>query len=93
MLSKYDNSNKHLPVFVGINGKVYDVSSNRKMYPHGNGYGILAGCDASRLLAFNTIDEKMRNGTLDDLTQTQRESLQKWQEFYEKKYPCVGILK
>ncbi len=31
-LAKYDGSDENLPVYVGFNGKVYDVSSKRRIY-------------------------------------------------------------
>ena len=50
-LSRFDGSDPSLPVLLGFDGFVYDVSAGReKFYGPGKPYHMLAGTDASTLL-------------------------------------------
>ncbi|KAI5928254.1 putative heme binding protein [Camillea tinctor] len=44
----YDGTNETLPVYLAINGSIYDVSANRRTYGPGGSYHFFAGTDASR---------------------------------------------
>lgn len=46
-LAKYNGSNPTLPIYIGLNGLVYDVSSGKKFYEQGGTYNWLAGKDSS----------------------------------------------
>ncbi|KAK3386595.1 hypothetical protein B0H63DRAFT_138244 [Podospora didyma] len=47
-LAAYDGSNPDKPIYLAINGTIYDVTSNRRTYGPGGSYQYFAGCDASR---------------------------------------------
>ena len=47
-LSTYDGSNPDLPIYLAINGTIFDVSAGRKTYGPGGSYGVFAGRDATR---------------------------------------------
>lgn len=47
-LSLYNGSDSKLPVYIGINGKVYDVSRSRGTYGPKGTYGFFSGKDAAR---------------------------------------------
>lgn len=58
-LAQYDGSDLNKPIYLAIeyflrslalkiSGDVYDVSSNRRMYGPGGGYGFFSGKDAAR---------------------------------------------
>ncbi|KAM0451274.1 hypothetical protein ACHAPV_005256 [Trichoderma viride] len=47
-LASYDGKDPSLPVYVALNGTIYDVSNGRKMYGPGGPYSYFAGCDAAR---------------------------------------------
>ncbi|KAI1373787.1 cytochrome b5 [Hypoxylon crocopeplum] len=47
-LSQYDGSDETKPIYVAINGSIFDVSSNRRTYGPGGSYRFLAGADAAR---------------------------------------------
>lgn len=84
-------------ILLAIEGRVYDVSSSRHYYGPGASYAGMAGRDASRALATNTVprlraDEPQAWDVLDDLTAEERETLDDWQAFFAKKYPRVGAL-
>lgn len=96
-LYKY-NGHDHENIFIAIKGKVYDCSGGRQFYGPSGPYSNFAGHDASRGLALNSFDMGVvRNwdqpmDDLKDLTPDQREALDSWHEFFEKKYPYLGTL-
>ncbi|KAJ9165077.1 Cytochrome b5 [Coniochaeta hoffmannii] len=47
-LSAYDGTDESKPIYLAINGTIYDVSANRRTYGPGGSYHFFAGCDASR---------------------------------------------
>ena len=47
-LARYDGSNPDLPVYLAINGTIFDVSAGRHTYGPGGSYHHFAGRDASR---------------------------------------------
>lgn len=47
-LAGYDGKDASKPVYVALNGTIYDVSNGRKMYGPGGPYSYFAGCDAAR---------------------------------------------
>ena len=46
-LKKYNGSDNNLPIYIGLNGLVYDVSSGRDFYKTEGPYHYLAGKDSS----------------------------------------------
>ncbi|TWU78841.1 hypothetical protein ED733_007485 [Metarhizium rileyi] len=44
----YDGSDPLKPLYLAINGTIYDVSGNRRMYGPGGSYNVFAGRDAAR---------------------------------------------
>jgi predicted heme/steroid binding protein len=46
-LVRYDGSDSALPILIGMNGEVYDVSAGRDYYVPGGVYHFLAGKDSS----------------------------------------------
>jgi predicted heme/steroid binding protein len=47
-LAQYDGSDEEKPLYLAINGTIFDVSSNRRMYGPGGSYQHFAGTDAAR---------------------------------------------
>ncbi|KAL2160770.1 hypothetical protein VTH06DRAFT_967 [Thermothelomyces fergusii] len=47
-LAAYDGSDPSKPIYLAINGTIYDVSSNPGTYGPGGSYQFFSGCDASR---------------------------------------------
>ncbi|KAK1754407.1 membrane-associated progesterone-binding protein 4 [Echria macrotheca] len=47
-LSAFDGTDPEKPIYLAINGTIYDVSSNARTYGPGGSYHYFAGCDASR---------------------------------------------
>ena len=51
-LSPYNGSDPSKPIYIGLNGLVYDVSAGRSFYEYGASYHYLAGKDSSADLNF-----------------------------------------
>ncbi|RPA97269.1 cytochrome b5 [Choiromyces venosus 120613-1] len=47
-LSQYSGANPELPIYVAVNGSVFDVSASPQTYGPGGSYGFFSGRDASR---------------------------------------------
>ncbi|KAK1772775.1 cytochrome b5 [Phialemonium atrogriseum] len=47
-LAEFDGTDETKPLYLAINGTIYDVSANRRTYGPGGSYHFFAGCDASR---------------------------------------------
>ncbi|GAP88978.1 putative cytochrome b5-like heme steroid binding domain-containing protein [Rosellinia necatrix] len=47
-LATYDGTDETKPLYLAINGTIYDVSSNRRTYGPGGSYRFFAGADAAR---------------------------------------------
>ena len=87
------------PVFMGVRGKVFDVTPGRNFYGPGGPYQNFAGRDASRGLACQSFDAEMLTedlegplDTLEDLGNEEMENLRGWEERFSEKYLVVGKL-
>lgn len=49
-LAKYDATDPNLPIYIGLNGLVYDVTSGKEYYEKGKVYNYITGKDSSELL-------------------------------------------
>lgn len=49
-LKKYDGSNPDLPIYMGYEGNVYDVTPGKSFYEKGATYNYLTGRDATKEL-------------------------------------------
>jgi membrane-associated progesterone receptor component len=82
------------PIFMGINGKVIDVSyGGKEMYGKGGPYFLFAGIDASKALAKMSFKpEDLESRDLSDLTPVQQKTLADWEKKFiiQRKYPVVG---
>ncbi|KAI0124868.1 hypothetical protein BJ170DRAFT_597719 [Xylariales sp. AK1849] len=47
-LAQYDGSDDTKPIYLAINGTIYDVSANKRTYGPGGSYHVFAGVDAAR---------------------------------------------
>ena len=87
------------PVYLAVNGRVFDVSAGRNFYGPGGPYANFAGRDASRGLACGSFDEAMLTkdldgplDTLQDLGAEEMDALRGWEERFQEKYLVVGKL-
>ncbi|KAJ2614794.1 Dihydrodipicolinate synthase [Coemansia sp. RSA 1365] len=97
-LAEFDGKDESTPVYMGVHGIVYDVSTSRHFYGPGGPYQNFAGRDASRGLAYTNFDTSVLSDLdgpvdkLEDLEKSEWASLDEWKEFYAGKYPPVGNL-
>ena len=80
------------PIYVGVKGKIIDVSyGGKEMYGVGGGYHLFAGIDASKALAKMSFDAAdISSADLTDLTPDQQKCLNDWFNRLTSKYPVVG---
>ncbi|KAK9455862.1 cytochrome b5-like heme/steroid binding domain-containing protein [Dipodascopsis uninucleata] len=92
-LAYYDGSDPHLPVYVGLNGSVYDVTENRLTYGPGGPYHFFAGRDAARAFVTGCFSSDLTHD-LRGLNSEQAEiEIQRWQNFFgsvSTKYWYIG---
>jgi membrane-associated progesterone receptor component len=89
-LAQHDGSDPTLPLWLAIKGQVFDVSSNAPMYAPGKGYAVFVGKDVSRALGKSSLAPEDCIPDTSTLTPEELGVLDKWVEFFVKKYPVVG---
>jgi len=90
-LAKFDGSIPGTPIYLAIDGEVFDVTAGRHSYGPEGGYRNFAGVDASRAFATQCL-KGHRTHDLRGLTDAQLRSRDHWKSFFENniKYPRVG---
>jgi len=56
-LRAYDGSDANKPIYLAVNGTIFDVSTGRKFYGPGGSYHFFAGADATRAFVTACFDE------------------------------------
>lgn len=56
-LSLYNGTDPSLPIYLAVNGTVFDVSANRAIYGPGGSYNFFAGRDATRAFVTGCFQE------------------------------------
>lgn len=95
-LRRYTGADPGLPVLLGMNGDVFDVTEKGWVYyGPGMGYSQFAGRDATRSLALGTLsdDDLARSDDTADFDDEQMKLLTDQHDFYLGKYPRVGRVK
>lgn len=99
-LQQYNGVDKP-ELYVAIRGMIYDVTHNLKSYGPGKAYNRLVGRDASRQLGTNKLqlgpneqleDEPDNTWYTGDLTEKQNGVVDKWGEFFRKRYKIIGMV-
>ncbi|KAK6466013.1 cytochrome b5-like heme/steroid binding domain-containing protein [Scheffersomyces coipomensis] len=95
-LAIYDGTNPNVPIYVAVNGSVFDVSSSPKIYGPKGTYHKLSGKDSARVFVtgcFQKDDEFTYD--LRGLDETEIENdISQWKHFFEDsdKYWYVGTV-
>ena len=89
-LASYNGTNEARAVLIAIRGKVFDVTAGRTFYGPGGPYGAFAGVDASRMLAKMQTAPDELDPAIHDLTASEINSLESWEQFFGNKYPVVA---
>ncbi|KAI0698871.1 cytochrome b5 [Cytidiella melzeri] len=90
-LSAFTGDTPGRPIYIAIDGDVYDVSANPQSYGPGGSYHFMAGRDAARAFATGCFATH-RTHDIRDLTERERASLEHWKKFFStsQKYKQVG---
>ncbi|KAJ2841537.1 Dihydrodipicolinate synthase [Coemansia brasiliensis] len=97
-LAEFNGKDESTPLYIGVQGVVYDVSASRHFYGPEGPYCNFAGRDATRGLAMSTFDSSILSDLdapidkLDNLNGTEKATLEEWVEFFAGKYTPVGTL-
>ncbi|CAH2351096.1 hypothetical protein CLIB1423_02S12134 [[Candida] railenensis] len=83
-LALYNGTDPSLPIYIGIYGKVYDVSNSRSTYGPGGSYAFFSGKDGARAFVtgcFNKEDEFTHDLRGLDIEEAMSD-ISGWQRFY-----------
>lgn len=91
-LARYDGSEPSLPVYVALNGTVFDVTSARHIYGPGGPYHVFSGRDCARAFVTGCYTEPtewthdLRGLDVDEI----EDQLAGWYRFFDRKYWVAG---
>ncbi|WVQ72283.1 hypothetical protein IAR50_001833 [Cryptococcus sp. DSM 104548] len=91
-LAMYDGSPDR-PVYLAVDGVVFDVSSNRRIYGKGGSYNMMAGRDASRAFVTGCFETHLTHD-IRGLSEDELKSVTHWKKFFEnnEKYTKIGTV-
>ena len=78
------------PILLAADGLVYNVALARNFYGPDGEYAAMAGTDATRMLAKNSLEAE--TDATAPLNLAEQASLAAWKFSFERKYDCVGRL-
>ena len=94
-LTRFNGSTETGEIYVALNGKIFDVSDDRRHYKAKGSYRMLAGRDASRAFATLSFDADSLRSNYDDLSdinEIQKSNLCEWETIFKQKYNVIGKL-
>ncbi|SCU90570.1 LAME_0E09120g1_1 [Lachancea meyersii CBS 8951] len=95
-LHEFDGSRPKTPVLLAIQGQVFDVSRKSGLYGPRGPYHRLAATDCSRAFSYRLWSmQGLRepcSSDLNGLSDSARQRVAEWTEFFQTRYPCVGYL-
>jgi len=89
LLAEHDGSVRGRPLYLAIDGDVYDVSSGHAYQPGGS-YHILAGVDAARAFGTGCFKEH-RTHDIRGLSESELKGLRHWKKFYAEHESYVKV--
>ena len=89
-LRQYDGRDPDGPILLAVDGTVFNVYKGRNFYGKGGEYSIMAGRDATRLLARTSLEEETEEEK--PLTIAEKAALEGWYWTFKNKYDVVGQL-
>ncbi|KAH8925530.1 cytochrome b5 [Atractiella rhizophila] len=92
-LKRFNGDDPTLPIYLALDGEVYDVSANRRTYGPGGSYNHFAGVDHARAFVTGCFQEH-KTHDLRGLNEKELSALNGWKEFYRNsdKYFQVGYV-
>jgi len=94
-LAQFDGSTPGLPLYIAVQGRVYDVSEGAQFYGPGRSYNKLLGIDATYAFGTGCLrTECLTQSSALGLSKEQRKEVHRWVELYEHsdRYRLVGVL-
>ncbi|CAH1790806.1 unnamed protein product [Owenia fusiformis] len=92
-IAQYDGTNENKPIYMGVKGVVFDVTSGKGFYGKGQSYNALVGRDASRAVAKMSLEPEDINYNLNGLDDDTLKALDDiFVGTYMEKYPVVGYM-
>nr|XP_032818651.1 neudesin [Petromyzon marinus]APA19933.1 neudesin [Petromyzon marinus] len=92
-IAEYNGDDPEKPIYMAVNGVVFDVSTGKGYYGKGASYNALAGRDSTRAVAKMSLAPEDLISDTSGLTQDQLESLERvFSGVYKAKYPIVGYM-
>jgi len=90
-LAKYDGTDPDMPIFLAIDGEVFDVSKGRHTYGPGGSYNFFAGKDAARAFGTGCFKTHLTHD-LRGLTEQEMAGVEHWKGFFanHKVYRKIG---
>ncbi|KZT41122.1 cytochrome b5 [Sistotremastrum suecicum HHB10207 ss-3] len=94
MLAQFDGTDPDRPIYIAIDGVVYDVTAGAKTYGKGGSYNTMAGVDATRSYGTGCFRDH-RTHDLRGLTERELNGIQHWIDFFKNsnKYFKVGTVR
>ncbi|KAH9168924.1 cytochrome b5-like heme/steroid binding domain-containing protein [Lactarius sanguifluus] len=91
LLARFDGNIEGIPLYIAIDGDVFDVSSNRRVYGPGGSYALMAGVDAARAFGTGCFKDH-RTHDLRGLSESELKGVEHWKKFFSehKSYAKVG---
>lgn len=90
-LAEFDGSDPTKPIYLAVNGLVFDVTEGRSHYGPGGGYAFFSGKDAARAYITGCFQTHLTHD-LRGLSEKQLKDLDSWTKFYQdhSQYFYVG---
>ncbi|KAI8147261.1 cytochrome b5-like heme/steroid binding domain-containing protein [Fennellomyces sp. T-0311] len=89
-LLRYDGSNPNLPIYLAVDGDVYDVTKGAGWYGYGGSYHHFAGRDAARAYVTGCFQDHLTHD-LRGLSEAQLKGIDGWKKFYENHHTYYKI--
>ncbi|KAI9491221.1 cytochrome b5-like heme/steroid binding domain-containing protein [Zychaea mexicana] len=89
-LARYDGSNPNLPIYLAVDGDVFDVSAGLGWYGYGGSYNHFAGRDAARAYVTGCFKEHLTHD-LRGFSEAQLKGVQGWKSFYENHHTYYKV--
>lgn len=91
-LAQYNGRDPDGPILLGVDGTVFNVWKGRNFYGPAGEYHVMAGRDATRLLAKNSLEEESEEDAKKPLSIAEKATLEGWYWIFKGKYQVVGRL-
>ncbi|KAG2221093.1 hypothetical protein INT45_008614 [Circinella minor] len=89
-LIRYDGSNPNLPIYLAVDGDVFDVTQGRGWYGQGGSYNHFAGKDAARAYVTGCFEDHLTHD-LRGLSDAQVKGIETWKQFYKNHHTYYKI--